>query len=138
MPKIRESILVTVAIDLGAVPALGVLWARPLGPESDQDWPTFIVAMVVQLVVSMAALTLLERRLPAFQGTRPGAQGGRIIDRKPRMIRAGWVVGFIALLIAEVATGFSGRAGFAVFVGIVALANVWLPTEALGRRVSAD
>ncbi len=91
--------------------------------------------MVVQLVVSMVASTVLTRRLPAFQGTRPG---GRVIDRKPGMIRAGWVVGFIALLIAEVATGFSGRAGFAVFVGIVAFANVWLPTEAFGRRVTAD
>jgi hypothetical protein len=91
--------------------------------------------MVALIIGLTAASVVLERRLPPLRATRPRAQDGQVTKRNPRMIWAGWGVGLVALLIAEVATGFSGPAGFSTIVGIAAVVNVWLPTECLGRRV---
>ena len=135
MPNLRRPILDTIEVDFGYAAALVILWFRPFGAEPDQDWPTFFVAMVALVIGVAAGSIVLERRLPQLRATRPRGKD-QVTKRNPRMILAGWGVGLVALLIAEVATRSGAPVGFTSLVGIGASMNVWLPTECLGRLVA--
>lgn len=116
-------------MDFGFAIGLAILWTRPLGEAKSPDIPTAIVALVAFVVGMVLAVATVERRLPALRAKRDPAKK-RVVKKDMQIV--GWVVGFVTLFTAEIATGFDGPANFAMMLGLGVTISFWYATEALG------